>query len=95
MLLNKYYSGDKIKNNLMGEASSTCGRKEKSIHGFGGKNSLEKHKSDDKGVDGKIICKRAFKKLGEEMRTELICLVAGSCECGGETSSSIKSWKFI
>jgi hypothetical protein len=30
-----HYSGDQIKNNVMGETGSTCGREERYIEGFG------------------------------------------------------------
>ena len=47
------------------------------------------------GVDGKIILKWTFKGWGEVVRTALICLVAGCCECGGETLNSIKWWNLF
>jgi hypothetical protein len=54
-----------------------------------------KYKLEDKGKDGEIIYKGAFSKWDEEMRTSLICLLAGCCEYGGEALSSIKCWKFV
>jgi hypothetical protein len=53
----------------------------------------------DPGVDGRIILKWIFRKWGVEVGTGLswfpIGKGAGTCECGNETSCSIKCGEFL
>jgi hypothetical protein len=56
--------GDKIKNNVIGEACSIYGRQERCIQGFGGENVRERNHLGDLGVDGRIIVEWILKKVG-------------------------------
>jgi len=51
------------------------------------------------GVDGKIILRWNFRKLGVRAWTDRCGSgkgqVAGTCECGNEPSGSIKCWEFL
>jgi hypothetical protein len=56
VLLTHYCASDEIEKNEMDGACSACVGGERCVQGFGGKNLRER------GVDGKIILKRLFRK---------------------------------
>jgi len=60
-------SGDKLKNNDVGEACSTYGRRGEVHVGFWWGNMKERDHLEDLGIDGTIILKYIFKKWDEVM----------------------------
>jgi hypothetical protein len=61
MLLTKYYTGDKIKNNEIGEACSTSSRR--GVHtGFRWGDLRRRHNLEDVGANGNLISMWIFKK---------------------------------
>jgi hypothetical protein len=74
------------------------GRRE-TCTGFRWENLRERDHWGDPGVDGRIIIKRILKKWDVGVWTGLIWLridqLAGTCECGNETSGFIKCGEFL
>jgi hypothetical protein len=64
VLLTKYYSGDQIKQYKMGETCGTYGREERCYRVLTEKTSKERikerDKSEDRGLDGRIILTWTF-----------------------------------
>jgi hypothetical protein len=62
----------------MGGARSACGGGERRLQGFGGKNLRERDHWGDPVVDGRIICRRIFRKWDVEVWTGLSWLRIGT-----------------
>jgi hypothetical protein len=56
--------GDQIKKNAMDVACSVCRGEERCLWGFCGGNLRERDNLDGLGIDGRIILKGIFKKVG-------------------------------
>jgi hypothetical protein len=50
---------------------------------------------EDLGIDGRIILKLIFKNCNGEAWARLICLLAGSCECGINHQAFLKFGEFL
>jgi len=75
----------------MAEACSTHREKERCVQGFWCGNLKERDHLEDLGIDARIILKCIFKNLDGAWTRQ----VAGACECGNETSGSIKCGEFL
>ena len=71
------YSGDQIKKNEMGGACGTYGRQKVHTKIWWG-DLRERDRSEDVGVDGRVILKWTFKKSDGEAWTGLIWLSIGT-----------------
>jgi hypothetical protein len=77
VLLTKYNSGDKVKNNGVGGACSTCGRKDGCIQVLVGRPE-EKRPVENLRLDRRVILKLLFKKCDAEAWIGLIWLRTGT-----------------
>jgi len=79
-LLTKYYSGDQITENAIGNACGTYGRLVRSTQGFlvWGRDLRENDHLEDLGVDGRKILKCIIKKWDEEVWIGLIWVGIGT-----------------
>jgi hypothetical protein len=75
--LHSNYPGDQIKKNEMGGACSTYGIQEVHTEIWWG-DLRERDRSEDVGVDGRVILKLTFKKSDGEAWTGLIWLRIGT-----------------
>ena len=98
VLLNKYYSGDQIAKNEMGEACDTCGGQGKCILGFGGETRGKgtTQKTQEQIV---VILKWLFQngvgRYGIDRSLSGYGQAAQICKSGNELSGSIKFGEFI
>ena len=71
-VLTKYYLGDKMKKNEMGDACSRYGRRERCIEGFGEETLGERYHLENLGIDGRILLKWILKSVAGKILTGFI-----------------------
>ena len=83
----------------MGAECSTYGGEDRCIQNFGRGDLREVYHSEDLGLDGRIILRWIFRKwlvgYGLDQAGSGQGQVAGTCECGNESSGSIKRGEFL